>query len=284
MKIMVLGSLGQLGKSIFELSENYKKHSFVFTDKDELDITNIKKLEEALSNGFHGVINCAAYTAVDKAETEKKLCYNINTKAVENIAKICNKKNMFMVHISTDYVFDGLKSTPYLESDKTNPISFYGKSKAEGEKKAFKFHEKVTIIRTSWLYSKYENNFVKTILRLLKERPEIRVVFDQTGTPTSAKVLAKIILDHIEYWANSSNSIYHFSNEGVASWYDFAYTIKKFTKNTTPILPIRSKEYPTLAKRPAYSVLDKAKIKTSLGINISHWEDSLFETINELDI
>ncbi|URA10981.1 dTDP-4-dehydrorhamnose reductase [Thermospira aquatica] len=281
MKIMVTGALGQLGTEIKRLAEN-SQHHFVFTDRDDLDITSYQAVEEGLRQGFDGIINCAAYTAVDKAETDKEKCYALNSQAVENLAKACHKHHLFLVHISTDYVFDGRQFLPYQESDDPNPLSVYGTSKLEGEERAFGAHDHVTIIRTSWLYSPYGSNFVKTIRRLLGEKPEIRVVFDQVGTPTAARTLANVIVNFLDVWKESKNTIYHYSNEGIASWYDFAVAIARFSGYSVPILPISTEEYPTPAKRPHYSVLDKRKIKASLGITIPHWQEALEETIREI--
>lgn len=281
MRILITGALGQLGQEIRSLSED-SSHEFVFTDREELDITSAKAVEEVLSSGFEGVINCAAYTAVDRAETEKSLCYALNSEAVEILARACHRYRSFLVHISTDFVFDGRQFLPYRETDDPNPLSVYGASKLEGEERAFAVHDRVSVIRTSWLYSVHGNNFVKTIRRLLAEKPEVRVIFDQVGTPTSARTLAEVIVNHIDFWAQSSNAIYHYSNEGVASWYDFAVAIGRFSGLSTPVLPIHTEEYPTPAKRPHYSVLDKTKIKETLGIRIPHWMEPLEKTIQEL--
>ncbi len=281
MRIMVTGALGQLGTEIKRLTVD-SRHDFVFTDRDDLDITNYQAVEQVLSQGFDGLINCAAYTAVDRAETDKEACYALNSQAVENLARACHKHHLFMVHISTDFVFDGRQFLPYQETDDPNPLSIYGKSKLEGEERAFGAHDHVTILRTSWLYSPYGNNFVKTMRKLLSEKPEVRVIFDQVGTPTAAKTLAEVIVHSLEVWREAKNTIYHYSNEGVASWYDFAVAIGRLSGYTTPVFPIHTEEYPTPAKRPHYSVLDKTKIKTSLGIIIPHWEDALAETIREI--
>ena len=281
MKILVTGALGQLGNEIKTLAST-TPHEFVYTDRDELDITESKAVEDALSAGFDGVINCAAYTAVDKAETDKDLCYKLNSLAVENLARSCHRHKAFLVHISTDFVFDGRQVIPYQETDDPNPLSVYGKSKLEGEQRALAHHDHVTIIRTSWLYSIHGNNFVKTMRRLLSERSELRVVFDQVGTPTCARELASLILNHLDVWKTEPNAIYHYSQEGVTSWYDFAVAIAKLSHLPTPVYPIHSEEYPTLAKRPHYSVLDKTKIKQKLGITIPHWQDPLARTIEEL--
>ncbi|MCX7883372.1 MAG: dTDP-4-dehydrorhamnose reductase [Brevinematales bacterium] len=282
MRILITGALGQLGQEIRRLAET-SSHEFAFTDREDLDITDAKAVDEALSSGFDGVINCAAYTAVDKAETDKTLCYALNSEAVEILARSCHRHGAFLVHISTDFVFDGRQFRPYQETDDPNPLSVYGASKLEGEERAFAGHDRVSVIRTSWLYSVFGNNFVKTIRRLLVEKNELRVIFDQVGTPTSARTLADVIVKHLEFWAESPNMLYHYSNEGVASWYDFAVAIGRFSGITTPIVPIHTEEYPTPAKRPHYSVLDKTKIKESLGITIPHWMNVLEETLHELN-
>ncbi|MFN3659749.1 MAG: dTDP-4-dehydrorhamnose reductase [Brevinematales bacterium] len=281
MKILVTGALGQLGQEIRRLGES-SSHDFVFTDREELDITSAQAVDEGLSVGFDGVINCAAYTAVDKAETEKTLCYALNSEAVEILARACQKYRAFLVHISTDFVFDGRKFLPYRETDDPHPLSVYGSSKLEGEKRAFAVHDRVSVIRTSWLYSVYGNNFVKTMRRLLSEKPEVRVIFDQVGTPTSARTLAEVIVSHLDFWKEASSGIYHYSQEGVASWYDFAVAVGRFSGYKTPVVPIHTEEYPTPAKRPHYSVLDKTKMKQAMGIGIPHWMEPLEQTVHEL--
>ncbi len=281
MKIIVTGSKGQLGRSIQELSPDYPELSFIYSDIEELDIC-----DQALVDAFFSkekpavVVNCAAYTAVDKAEKEEKLAELINHHAVTNLAAACKKTGTKLIHISTDYLFDGLKSTPYHEKDIVRPRSVYGITKLEGETALLRAEIKSIIIRTSWLYSVYGNNFVKTMLRLGKERDKLGIVDDQTGTPTYAGDLAKVILRILQRTAEDKNrfvpGIYHFSNEGIASWYDFAKAIFEYTPEITcQVVPIDTAAYPLPASRPAYSVLNKSKIKTTFEIEIPYWRDSL---------
>jgi len=278
-KILITGSNGQLGSEIKELSPLYR-HEYFFADKTELDICDNQKISEFLDkNSIDIIINCAAYTAVDKAESEAELAYKINSEAVKNLAQESKKRGLSLIHISTDYVFDGTNCKPYTESDPTNPQGVYGKSKNGGEKAMIESKCKGTIIRTSWLYSSYGANFVKTMLRLGKEREALNVVFDQVGTPCYARDLAKVILENIEILASKEGEIYHYSNEGVISWYDFAKEIIKMAKLTCKINPIESSEYPTPAKRPHFGVLNKAKIKSDLKIEIPYWKDSLSECL-----
>ncbi len=280
--ILVTGSYGQLGSEIKELSSDYQELKFLFTDVDTLDITNFKRLENFFDeNQVDFVINCAGYTNVDKAETDKDAAYLINVSAVKYLAELTNKKSTRLIHISTDYVFDGTGNNPYKEDDATNPTSVYGETKLQGELEILAKAKDSIIIRTSWLYSSYGNNFVRTMLRLGKERNELNVVSDQTGSPTYAKDLAKVILDIINNSSdnpdpdNVGTGIYHYSNEGVCSWYDFAAEIFKIANITCRVIPIETKDYPTPAKRPYYSVLNKSKIKSTFGITIPHWKDSL---------
>jgi dTDP-4-dehydrorhamnose reductase len=295
--IVVTGSKGQLGSEIRELSSQYN-YNFLFTDKDTLDITDEKIIKEFIEkNNIDLIINCAAYTAVDKAEEDEKSAEAINHLAVKYLAKIAKDKDIKLIHISTDYVFDGKNYKPYNEDDKTNPNAIYGATKLAGEKAMQKINPvNSIIIRTSWVYSSFGANFVKTMLRLGKDKKELGVVFDQVGTPTYAKDLAKAILDILESnvltSAKHSNvEIYHYSNEGVLSWYDFAKEIMHMAKIACEINPIETKEYlalnadapvpkgkvgrPTPATRPHYSLLNKAKIKKKFGIIIPHWKDSL---------
>lgn len=285
MKILITGSNGQLGSEIKELSKNYQSWNFIFTDIGELDITNPEALEEFFNaENFDFIINCAAYTAVDKAESDEKTAELINTEAVRNLAVISKKAGAKLIHLSTDFVFDGTKSLPYAETDIPNPLSIYGKTKLEGEREANKFCPGTVIIRTSWLYSQYGGNFVRNIIRLAKERNKLTMIFDQIGTPTYARDLAKTILGNIDQLININGGIYHYSNEGVASWYDFAKAICEFSEIKCGIIPIETKDYPTPAKRPGYSVLNKAKIKLDLGIEIPYWRDSLKECIEKMKL
>ncbi len=280
--ILVTGANGQLGSEIRVLSNG--DGSFLFADRGELDITDFAAVETFISENSVGtVINCAAYTAVDKAEGDAQNADLINNKAVENLAKICKDKNIKFIHISTDYVFDGKNYRPYLEEDKPNPIGVYAKTKYDGEKAILAINpQNSIIIRTSWVYSSFGANFVKTMLRLGKERESLGVVFDQVGSPTYAKDLAKTILDILPKIKNRKTEIYHFSNEGVVSWYDFAKEIMKMAKLPCNISPIESAEYPTPAPRPHYSVLNKAKIKKEFGVEIPYWKDSLIDCLKNL--
>jgi dTDP-4-dehydrorhamnose reductase len=274
-KILVTGSNGQLGSELKELSCN-SNYEFIFTDVEDLDITNIEALRSFFKDRrFNYIINCAAYTAVDKAETDYETAHKVNSLAAKNLAIISKELNISLVHISTDFVFDGTKSTPYIENDPVNPLSVYGKTKLEGEKEIINITDHAVIIRTSWLYSYYGNNFVKTMLRLGKEKRQFNVIFDQIGTPTYAKDLAAVIMKVIERESITGTEIYHYSNEGVASWYDFAKAIMDNAKLNCVVKPIETENYPTPAKRPHYSVLNKSKIKEHFGIEIPHWQDSL---------
>jgi len=281
MKIIVTGSKGQLGRSIQEFAPEYPQLSFVFTDVEELDICDAAKVEAFFaSENPAAVINCAAYTAVDKAEKEKTLAGAINHHAVANLARACKNTGAKLIHISTDYLFDGNKSTPYHEKDIVRPQSVYGITKLEGETAILRADIKAIVIRTSWLYSAYGNNFVKTMLRLGREKEQLGVVCDQVGTPTYAGDLAKVILNILNKTATESKlfveGIYHYSNEGAASWYDFTKAIFEYQPEITcRVKPIDTLSYPTPAARPAYSVLNKSKIKTTFAIEIPYWRDSL---------
>jgi len=276
LNILVTGSHGQLGSEIHELSCEYP-NTYFFTDKEELDITNEKALSQYIEHhSIDVIINCAAYTAVDKAQSDEILADRINHLAVKYLATIAKEHNIKLIHISTDYVFDGMSHKPYLETDTTNPQSIYGKTKLLGENALL--HVKLPnsiIIRTSWVYSSYGANFVKTMLRLGKEKESLGVIFDQVGTPTYAKDLAKAILEIFPKINNTQTEIYNYSNEGVASWYDFAQEIMKMAKLTCKVNPIETSQYPTPAKRPPYSLLNKSKIKNEYTIEIPYWKDSL---------
>jgi len=281
MKIIITGSKGQLGRSIQELSHGYPELSFVFTDIEELDISDANQVDQFFASEKPAVVvNCAAYTAVDKAEKEELIAEKINHHAVANLAMACKKSGVKLIHISTDYLFDGNKSTPYHEKDIVRPSSVYGITKLEGETALLRAEIKSMIIRTSWLYSPYGNNFVKTMLRLGKEKAELAVVSDQIGTPTYAGDLAEALLHILKKTATDSQNfvtgIYHYSNEGVASWYDFAKAIFELTPDLhCQVRPIDTISYPTPAARPLYSVLNKSKIKVTFGIKIPYWRDSL---------
>ena len=284
MKIAVFGAKGQLGKKINDLSAKYIQHQFVFTDIDELDITNQEAVEQFVIQHHPNImINCAAYTAVDKAETEPTKAKLLNAEAVAFLSQVAKKYNSFFIHISTDYVFDGHNFKPYLPSDKPNPISVYGTTKLAGEQCFIESQCRGVVIRTSWLYSEYGNNFVKTMLRLGNEKTSLNVVCDQIGTPTYAGDLAQAVLEiAIHNNQIKGQEIFHFSNHGVISWYDFAHTIMEMAALSCMVVPIPSCEYPTLAARPFYSVLDKTKIAQQFQLNIPYWKDSLKICIEKL--
>ena len=281
-KVLVTGSNGQLGCEIKELvCEN---NSFFFTDRESLDITNLHAINEWIEkNNINVIINCAAYTAVDKAETDTEMADKINHLAVKCLAQISKEKHIKLIHISTDYVFDGKNHIPYVEADQTNPQSVYGQTKLDGEKAMQEINPRNSIIiRTSWLYSFYGGNFVKTMLRLGKEKESLGVICDQVGSSTHARDLAKAILEILPNIKNEKVEIYNYSNEGVLSWYDFAKEILRMSKSTCQVNPIETKEYPTPAKRPNYSLLSKSKIKKEFKIEIPYWKDSLDECLKRL--
>ena len=284
MRILVTGSKGQLGNEIHVLAEDYPDFDFIYTDVDELDITDQLKVEAFfVANKPQVIINCAAYTAVDKAETDEAIAYLINATAIENLSKSATKIEALIVQISTDYVFDGKSYLPYSETDETNPKSAYGRTKLAGENAVFEYASKGLILRTSWLYSAFGNNFVKTMTKYGIEREELKVVYDQVGTPTYARDLAKAILDIIpSAIQHSGTELFHYSNEGVASWYDFAKIILNFSGINCNLKPIRTKDYPLPAPRPSYSVLSKSKIKDIYKIKIPYWSDSVKNCIQRL--
>ena len=278
-RILVTGANGQLGNEIRQRQSLLRNYKFFFTDLDELNVCDPEAISDfVIHHNIQYIINCAAYTAVDKAEDEPELCWKVNCEAVENVAKAAAGKAR-VIHISTDYVFDGKGHRPYQETDPAHPQSVYGKSKWAGEEQLMLHCPDSIIIRTSWLYSPYGNNFVKTMLRLGKEKESLSVVTDQTGTPTYAGDLATVILQIIartEATQTFAPGIYHYSNEGICSWYDFALQIHQLAEITTcKVNPIPASEYPTKATRPMYSVLDKTKIKQTFGIAIPGWEESL---------
>ena len=284
MRILITGSKGQLGNELRVLADDYPDFDFIYTDVEELDITDQLKVEAFfVEHKPQVIINCAAYTAVDKAETNEATAYLINAKAVENLSKSAASVGALMVQISTDYVFDGKSYLPYDESDKTNPLSAYGRTKLAGEKAVFKFASKGLILRTAWLYSAFGNNFVKTMTKYGIERDELKVVFDQVGTPTYARDLAKAILDIIPSAVqHTGTELFHYSNEGVASWYDFAKIVIAFSGINCNIKPILTEEYPLPAVRPCFSVLNKSKIKKIYKIEIPYWSDSVKDCIQRL--
>ena len=273
---LVVGANGQLGNCI----RLFLKDTAIYTDKEELDITDENAVKEFVkNNNFKCIINCSAYTAVDKAENDIELATKINVDGVRNLAKT----NIPLIHISTDYVFNGKNNVPYIETDKTNPMSVYGKTKLEGEKEVLKYSKSAIIIRTAWLYSQFGNNFLKTMLRLGKEKESLNVVFDQVGTPTYAIDLAEVIFKILQSGKyENMKEIYHFSNEGVCSWYDFAVEIMKEANLTCRVKPIESKDYQTLAVRPSFSVLNKGKIKKDFDVEIRHWRKAMIECLNIL--
>ena len=282
MNILITGCNGQLGNEMQLLEGSHPQHTYFNTDVAELDITNQSAIESFVEdNAIDGIVNCAAYTAVDKAEDNEELCTKLNAEAPAYLAAAIGKRGGWMIQISTDYVFDGTQHVPYTEDADTCPNSVYGKTKLVGELNVQKFCERSMIIRTAWLYSTFGNNFVKTMIRLGKEKPELGVIFDQIGTPTYARDLAVAIFAAIEQ--GIVPGIYHFSNEGVISWYDFTKAIHRLAGITTcHVRPLHTSEYPTPANRPHYSVLDKTKIKNVYGMGIPYWEDSLAECIAKL--
>jgi dTDP-4-dehydrorhamnose reductase len=287
MRVLITGSNGQLGSEIRDFSAKYKNLDLVFKDLPELDICNFNQLQSfIIDNNINAVINCAAYTAVDKAEQNTEIAEDVNLRGVLNLVNALKIVNGKLIHISTDYVFNGNHFIPYIESDSVSPIGVYGETKREGELAVINCALDAIVIRTSWLYSSYGNNFVKTMLRLGQQKEELSVVFDQLGTPTYARDLAKTCLE-ILCWGSSENiskngKLYHYSNEGVASWYDFAITILELAALNCKVKPILTKDYQTLAKRPHYSVLDKTKIKENFNIEIPYWRESLKICINKL--
>lgn len=279
--VLVTGASGQLGSCIKDLKNQYDDIYFIYTDYLELNICDLDQVQTFFKahNQIQYCINCAAYTAVDNAETDVDKVFEINTKGAKNLATACNEYGTVLIHISTDFVFDGEKTEPYLEIDVANPISVYGDSKLQGEIEIREILKQYFILRTSWLYSEHGNNFMKTMIRLAETRDEISVVSDQIGTPTYARDLAKAILYIISIKAYDYGT-YHYSNLGEISWFDFSKAIFEMRKSNINVIPIKTKDYPTLARRPKFSVLDKTKIKNTLQIEIPHWRDSLMEAIS----
>lgn len=282
MNILITGCNGQLGNEIQLLQTQYAQHTWFNTDVNELDITDKTAIERFVEeNEIGGIVNCAAYTAVDKAESDPQLARKLNADAPAFLAEAVAKRGGWMVQVSTDHVFNGTKHTPYVETDEPCPNSVYGQTKLEGEQAVSKLCPNAMIIRTAWLYSEFGNNFVKTMIRLGREREQLGVIFDQVGTPTYAHDLATAIMTAID--KGIKPGVYHFSNEGVTSWYDFTKSIHRLAGiNTCQVSPLHTAEYPTPASRPAYSVLDKTKIKDAYGIEIPHWEESLAKCIAKL--
>lgn len=275
MVVLVVGANGQLGTALKSIAGKHPEINFVFTSSSDLDITDKHSIQAVFAKEKPDFcINAAAYTAVDKAEIEKEKAYDINVNGVRNLAETCRDYNVTLLHVSTDFVFDGNKNIPYTEEDTTNPKSIYGQTKLEGEEVIKQVLRHYFIIRTSWLYSDFGNNFMKTMLRLARERDALSVVNDQIGTPTHAVDLAEALIKIITS-GKKEYGIYHFSNEGIASWYDFAKKIFEINSVTIDLQPIPSSQFPTPASRPKYSVLDKTKIKTVFGMEIQKWEEAL---------
>ncbi len=276
---LIVGANGQLGSELKEILKDQAR----YLDRDELDITDASAVEAFIgATKPEAIVNCAAYTAVDKAESDVETARKINVDGVANLARSAAVHNAGLIHISTDYVFDGLNHRPYNEEDMPCPISVYGKTKYEGEEIMRRLAQSGIIIRTAWLYSPYGNNFVKTMQRLGRERGKLNVVFDQIGTPTFAADLAEVIVKLLPQLPKNKVETYHYSNEGVASWYDFAKEIMELSGIDCEVLPIESKDYPTAASRPFYSVLNKAKIKKDFNISINHWKESLKKCLEKL--
>ncbi|MEJ8843044.1 dTDP-4-dehydrorhamnose reductase [Lacibacter sp. H375] len=280
--ILVTGSNGQLGKELQQLADTYQQYSFVFASREDLKLHHFGLVENFfIATKPKYCINCAAYTAVDKAENEQEMAMLVNGEAVGHLASVCKKYKTKFIHISTDYVFDGESETPYKEDGATGPINTYGKSKLLGEQLCMKEDEDAIIIRTAWVYSSFGHNFVKTMMRLMNERNELNVVADQIGSPTYAADLAKAILDIISSgkWVSG---IYHYSNEGKISWYEFAQAIKEITSSKAIVHPIETAQYPTPARRPHYSLLNKEKIKSTFNVAVPEWKESLQKCIGIL--
>ena len=280
--ILITGANGQLGNEMRVLSAEYPEYSYFFTDVEELNICNEQAVMDYVEDHqIHVIVNCAAYTAVDKAEEDVELCTKLNADAVGYLAKAAEAFGAEFIQISTDYVFDGTAHIPYQETEPTCPNSVYGSTKLAGEQNALTLCTRSMVIRTAWLYSTFGNNFVKTMIRLGRERDSLGVIFDQVGTPTYARDLARAIFAAIRQGVTPG--IYHFSNEGVCSWYDFTKAIHRLAGITTcNVKPLHTSEYPTKAKRPHYSVLDKTKIKEVYHVEIPYWEESLKECIAQL--
>ena len=282
MNILITGCNGQLGNEIQLLENEQANHTFFNTDIGELDICDQQAVEKYVNdNNIDGIVNCAAYTAVDKAEDDKELCTTLNTIAPAYLANAIQQRGGWIIHISTDYVFNGKNHRPYKEDDTPSPESVYGNTKLAAELGVSKMCGKAVIIRTAWLYSSFGKNFVKTMIRLGREKEQLGVVADQVGTPTYARDLARAVMTIIN--KGIQPGVYHFSNEGVISWYDFAKAIHRLAGiSTCKVRPLHTEEYPTPAQRPPYSVLDKTKIKQTYGLEIPYWEESLAECIKLL--
>lgn len=282
MNILITGANGQLGSEIKKIHDQYSQHRFFFTDVEELDITNDTQVSDYLTtHQIEVVINCAAYTAVDKAEEDEANAKLLNGSAPEILANAVKEKGGKLIHVSTDYVFNGKTYIPYKEDDETSPETSYGRTKLTGEKRIIEQNTDAFIVRTAWLYSEYGKNFVKTMLRLGREKNDIGVIFDQVGSPTYALDLAETLLKLVDR-RTKGTTLYHYSNEGVCSWYDLAVEIMNHKNYDCRVNALGTHEYPTPAKRPPYSVLDKSKIKQELSIDIPHWRESLIKCLDNL--
>jgi len=284
-KILVTGANGQLGWELGQLAAAYPAYEFVLVDRSQLDLAFPEIFEKIIQHiAPDCIINTAAYTAVDKSETERELSYTVNATAVQALAGICKTLSIPFITFSTDYVFDGEATQPYETSKKVEPVNYYGSTKAAGESMALEANEGTIIIRTSWVFSSHGNNFVKTMMRLMKERDQLNIVADQKGRPTYARDLALATMSIVEAInaGKTIKGIYHFANQGETTWYDFAVKIKAIAGLSCDLQPIETKDFPTPAKRPAYSVLDTAKIEQDLAIKIPHWEDALMSCIHLL--
>ena len=281
--ILVTGANGQLGKEMQVIAAAYPDYNFLFVTKEDLPIDKTAAVKNYFSNHVIDVcVNCAAYTAVDKAETESEKAFVINGDAVGNLAALCKEKKALFIHIATDYVFDGTATVPYKEDHPVKPVNAYGASKLKGEELALQYNPASIIIRTSWVYSSFGNNFVKTMLRLMKERESINVVEDQQGCPTYGADLAAAIMEIIS-GENVTPGIYNFANHGIINWYQFAVAIKELTESNCIVNPIPTSQYPTPAKRPAYSVMDTTKIRQTFNVVIPEWKESLKKCLQLLN-
>ena len=284
-KILITGANGQLGWELGQLAAAYPAFEFVLVDRSQLDLSFPETFEKIIQTiAPDCIVNTAAYTAVDKSETEKELSYTVNATAVQALASICKNLAIPFITYSTDYVFDGEATAPYETTTKVDPVNYYGSTKAAGETMAMEANENTIIIRTSWVFSSHGNNFVKTMMRLMKERAQLNIVADQKGRPTYAKDLAIATMKMIEAMnaGKSIKGVYHYANQGETTWYDFAAKIKAIAGLSCDLQPIETKDFPTPAKRPAYSVLDTSRIEEDLAIDIRHWEDALKDCMNHL--
>jgi len=285
MNILVTGAKGQLGTEIKKQASLYKKWHFIFCDSSDLEITDIAAIDTLVKQkGINAIVNCAAYTAVDLAQTNEKQAYAVNATGAENLAKLASQFQLKFIHISTDFVFDGTSSTPYTETDTPNPLSVYGKTKLAGEQAVLSLCPEAIILRTSWLYSAYGRNFVKTVQSLARERDSLNMVSDQIGTPTWANDLASAVLIILAKLGlgNKCKGIYHYANEGKVSWYNFAVEIIEQSALQCEVHPIKTEAYPTAAVRPAFSVLDTTKIKRDFGVQIPFWKRSLERCLTQI--